>query len=103
MPLDYKDLGAGGTERRIQKLKEQHELALLGGGAEAIDRQHERMYSIEPAGSCASGGNVDGSRVKVINRKSRRFSASSPIRNRQRRVFLSPHTGQSHAPQKRRR
>ena len=42
MPLDYKDLGAGGTERRIQKLKEQHELALLGGGAEAIDRQHER-------------------------------------------------------------
>ena len=42
MALDYRDLGAGGTERRIQKLKEQHELALLGGGTDAINRQHER-------------------------------------------------------------
>ena len=39
MALDYKELGSGTTESRIQKLKEQ---ASLGGGPDAIDRQHER-------------------------------------------------------------
>ena len=42
MGLDYRDLGGGGTERRIQKLKELHEQASLGGGSKAIDKQHER-------------------------------------------------------------
>jgi len=42
MALDYKELGSGTTESRIQKLKELHEQASLGGGPEAIDRQHER-------------------------------------------------------------
>jgi propionyl-CoA carboxylase beta chain len=42
MALDYKELGGGSTERRLQKLKELHEQANLGGGPEAIDKQHER-------------------------------------------------------------
>ena len=42
MALDFKDLGSGSTEIRIQKLKELNEKAALGGGLEAIDRQHER-------------------------------------------------------------
>jgi len=42
MALDYRELGGGNTERRIQKLKELHEKALLGGGLEAINKQHER-------------------------------------------------------------
>ena len=35
MGLDYRELGSSGTERRIQKLKELHEKAVLGGGLEA--------------------------------------------------------------------
>ena len=42
MALDFKDLGSGSTEIRIQKLKELNEKAALGGGLDAIDRQHER-------------------------------------------------------------
>jgi propionyl-CoA carboxylase beta chain len=42
MALNYRELGAGGTEARIQKLKELHERALLGGGLESISKQHER-------------------------------------------------------------
>lgn len=42
MGIDYKEFGSGGTERRIQKLKELHEQASLGGGLAAIDRQHKR-------------------------------------------------------------
>ncbi len=42
MALNYRDLGGDNTERRIQKLKELHEQAQLGGGLDAIDRQHER-------------------------------------------------------------
>ena len=43
MALDYTDLGGGSTERRLQKLKELHERAVLGGGAEAIERQHNKQ------------------------------------------------------------
>jgi acetyl-CoA carboxylase carboxyltransferase component len=42
MALNYRDLGGDNTERRIQKLKELHEQAQLGGGLDAIDKQHER-------------------------------------------------------------
>ncbi|MCH7472366.1 acyl-CoA carboxylase subunit beta [bacterium] len=42
MGLNYRNLGGDSTESRIQKLKELHESASMGGGAEAIDRQHER-------------------------------------------------------------
>jgi len=42
MAHDYRELGGDSTEHRIQKLKELHELANLGGGHEAIQRQHDR-------------------------------------------------------------
>ncbi|MDQ3024102.1 MAG: methylmalonyl-CoA carboxyltransferase, partial [bacterium] len=42
MALNYRDLGGATTTQRIQKLKELHEQASLGGGPEAIERQHER-------------------------------------------------------------
>lgn len=42
MALDYRDLGGDNTERRIQKLKELHEQANMGGGDAAIKRQHSR-------------------------------------------------------------
>ena len=42
MALNYRDLGGDDTERRIQKLKELHEKANLGGGIDAINKQHER-------------------------------------------------------------
>jgi acetyl-CoA carboxylase carboxyltransferase component len=42
MALNYRELGGDDTQRRIQKLKELHEQALLGGGLEAINKQHER-------------------------------------------------------------
>jgi acetyl-CoA carboxylase carboxyltransferase component len=42
MALNYRDVGGDNTEKRIQKLKELHEQANLGGGSEAIEKQHER-------------------------------------------------------------
>jgi len=42
MGLDYRELGGGTTEQRIQKLKDLHQRASQGGGAEAIERQHQR-------------------------------------------------------------
>jgi propionyl-CoA carboxylase beta chain len=42
MALNYRDLGGDTAQQRIQKLKELHEQASLGGGPEAIERQHER-------------------------------------------------------------
>lgn len=42
MALNYRELGGDNTERRIQKLKELHEIALLGGGLDAINKQHDK-------------------------------------------------------------
>src|SRR5205085_1527186 len=42
MALNYRELDGGGTEGRIQALKQLHERASLGGGLEAINKQHER-------------------------------------------------------------